>query len=273
MKNLLKSLGAAIGYLALYLAVTFTVAFANVIGYLVTHFSLGKALEFVMSRTGELSIISCLFTLIICILIQRFARKRNFMDYLEIRPVVLKRLWPVFILGISLNIVIVFLLNILPLPRDIMDDYSKAVGALSEDSSPVTLIFAVIVAPVFEEILYRGLIFNALMKGMPVWAAVVLQAVMFGVSHVQIVWMSYAFALGIVLALIRLRYKSLIAPMGVHFALNGLSGLMVATRFDMGSSAPLYYSIVAAAFLLAGLSAWFIHRYTKADPQPVPESE
>ena len=46
-----------------------------------------------------------------------------------------------------------------------------------------TFVMAVVVAPVVEEVLFRGLIQRSLASVMPQWTAVALQAVMFGCAH------------------------------------------------------------------------------------------
>ena len=46
---------------------------------------------------------------------------------------------------------------------------------------------AVIAAPVVEEILFRGIVLRSMRKFTPVWAAILISSVLFGVYHLNIV--------------------------------------------------------------------------------------
>jgi membrane protease YdiL (CAAX protease family) len=78
-------------------------------------------------------------------------------------------------------------------------------------------------APFFEELTFRGFLFNALHRYLPLWAAVVVSAFIFGGSHWQpgnggaIVPLA---AGGVVLALVYVRTRSLIASMLTHALFN-----------------------------------------------------
>ena len=55
-----------------------------------------------------------------------------------------------------------------------------------------TFIIAVIAAPVVEEILFRGIVLRSMRKFIPVWAAILISSVLFGVYHLNIVQAAYA---------------------------------------------------------------------------------
>ena len=63
----------------------------------------------------------------------------------------------------------------------------------------VQILSVVLAAPVLEEILYRGLIMKSLQRGMPVFIALIIQAVLFGLMHGQLIWVFYATFLGVLL--------------------------------------------------------------------------
>ena len=79
---------------------------------------------------------------------------------------------------------------------------------------------ATIAAPFMEEFVYRGFLFNALLRYAPVWVAALLSGVLFGLSHGS----SSAFlplaASGIVLAYVYHRSGSLTAAMISHALFN-----------------------------------------------------
>ena len=55
-----------------------------------------------------------------------------------------------------------------------------------------TFMIAVIAAPVVEEILFRGIVLRSMRKFTPVWAAILISSVLFGVYHLNIVQAAYA---------------------------------------------------------------------------------
>jgi membrane protease YdiL (CAAX protease family) len=92
------------------------------------------------------------------------------------------------------------------------------------------VILACIAAPFFEELIFRGFVFNALLRYMPVSAAVIASALVFGGIHWQ---PGNAGALvplmagGAVLALVYYRSGSLIASMITHACFNLFTVVLV----------------------------------------------
>lgn len=81
----------------------------------------------------------------------------------------------------------------------------------------------VIVAPVAEEILFRGYLFGKLRKYAPLWVAIVITSVLFAVVHFQWNVGLDVFALSIVLCLLRVYSGSLWPAMMLHMLKNGLA--------------------------------------------------
>jgi membrane protease YdiL (CAAX protease family) len=94
----------------------------------------------------------------------------------------------------------------------------------------VFVFFACIAAPIIEELTFRGFIFNALRRYLPVWVAVLGSAVLFGLAHWQpgnagaLIPLGAA---GAVLALVYYRTGSLVASMLTHAAFNGVTVVLV----------------------------------------------
>jgi membrane protease YdiL (CAAX protease family) len=89
-------------------------------------------------------------------------------------------------------------------------------------------VMAAALAPVSEEIVFRGMIFNSLRLRMPIWAAATLCGLLFGLAHADISDMTSTIAnivpLGIggaILAMIYERTRNLVAPMIAHSLMNG----------------------------------------------------
>lgn len=90
-----------------------------------------------------------------------------------------------------------------------------------------TLIGAVFIAPFCEEIFFRGFAFAGFLRGMPVWVAVLLSALLFGIAHGDIGSFALLFVIGIVLAVVRWRTGSIWPGMALHMANNALAAVVV----------------------------------------------
>lgn len=91
---------------------------------------------------------------------------------------------------------------------------------------------ACVAAPLFEELVFRGFIFNALLRYTPLWVATILSAAIFGLAH-GIGQPGNAGALiplgasGIVLALVYAYSRSLTASMITHALFNTFTVVLV----------------------------------------------
>jgi membrane protease YdiL (CAAX protease family) len=90
---------------------------------------------------------------------------------------------------------------------------------------------ATVAAPFMEEFLYRGFLFNALLRYAPVWLAALVSGVLFGLSHgSSSAWIPLA-ASGVVLAYVYQRSGSLTASMISHSLFNLVNvALLTLTR-------------------------------------------
>jgi ABC-2 type transport system permease protein len=82
-----------------------------------------------------------------------------------------------------------------------------------------TLPLALIAAPVFEEFIFRGLIFGGLRRSFGVWPATLASAAIFAIVHPAFSILP-VFVLGACAALVYERSRSLLAPMIVHAVYN-----------------------------------------------------
>lgn len=84
----------------------------------------------------------------------------------------------------------------------------------------VFTILAVGAAPFMEEFVYRGFLFNALLRYMPVWGAATISGVIFGASHASPTAFLPLACSGVVLAYVYERSGSLTASMLTHALFN-----------------------------------------------------
>jgi len=77
----------------------------------------------------------------------------------------------------------------------------------------------VVAAPIFEEFIFRGLIFGGLRRSFGLWPATLASAAVFAILHPPLAIVP-VFALGVCTALVYERSRSLLAPMIVHAVYN-----------------------------------------------------
>lgn len=87
----------------------------------------------------------------------------------------------------------------------------------------LAFISLVIIAPVAEELIFRGYLLGKLQKYAPAWLAIVASALVFAVAHGQFNVALDTFALGIILAFVRIKSKGLWAPIVIHALKNAIA--------------------------------------------------
>ena len=87
----------------------------------------------------------------------------------------------------------------------------------------VLAVLVTFLAPVIEELFYRGLVLRSLERRYGSTAAVVLSSVWFGASHFQVVQFPALFLLGVVLAILTVRSGRLGAAIAAHVVFNGIT--------------------------------------------------
>lgn len=105
------------------------------------------------------------------------------------------------------------------------DEMAKLLASIPRTPVNITLgIFAIaVVAPLIEELLFRGLLQNALMHHVPAWAAIALSAFGFAVVHMQPLAMPALMALGAAFGYIYYKTGSLRMTIILHMINNALA--------------------------------------------------
>ena len=88
------------------------------------------------------------------------------------------------------------------------------------------IILTVVLAPINEECIMRGIILTRLKKNMAPVIAIIISAVYFGIFHLNIVQGIYAFVMGLFMAYIAYKYCSIIPSILFHAMFNALNYLL-----------------------------------------------
>ena len=83
------------------------------------------------------------------------------------------------------------------------------------------------IAPLAEEALFRGFLYRLLRRRLSPWLAAPISAALFAASHGSLVLAPWLFYMGLVLALLLERTRSLCCPIIVHGLANGLATLSI----------------------------------------------
>jgi len=170
-----------------------------------------------------------------------------------VRPLLL--LWA-FVLIAGLNIVLDPLVSLLPEPP-----YEQM------GRGAWTVAMLVVMAPLFEELLCRGVVLEALRARYGVVAAWLFSSLFFGVLHVYPGQVIGTFAVGLVLGFIYIATDSLWTAMALHAINNAAAYALLAAGYAdvdladlLGGKGTLYGVVYVAALAVTAVSAWMVRK-------------
>ncbi|WP_294146783.1 CPBP family intramembrane glutamic endopeptidase [uncultured Clostridium sp.] len=110
---------------------------------------------------------------------------------------------------------------------------SEGFDEINEDIYSVSIVLQILstglAAPVVEELIFRGLCYGRLRSAMGIIPAAVVSALIFGLYHGNLVQAVYAFALGILLALVYEHFDGLFPAVWFHVSANLTSIILTAS--------------------------------------------
>lgn len=96
----------------------------------------------------------------------------------------------------------------------------------------ITFLCIILLAPITEELLFRGLILNRAIKVMPFYKANLLQAFVFGAIHMGYFKLISGLILGYIQGYLVRKYKSYVVPIMMHIFVN-LWPVLYANLFEL----------------------------------------
>ena len=177
--------------------------------------------------------------------------------------------WPVILTGIVLMICIAVITDPLTVLFPVPDSLKKV---FQEMSAPNVFAFitAVVAAPLLEEILFRGIILNGLLKNYSPKTAILVSAALFSLVHLN-PWQAIpAFLGGALMGWLYYKTNSIIPGMILHFSNNLLATLigLKYPNFDTLNSvmsltnyALLLVATLALAFALVKFLQWYFYTH------------
>lgn len=174
--------------------------------------------QLLMDDTMTFSLISGVLTLLV-ILIFYYVRRKFPSEALWLRRVPAPTLWEGAALAPGLYLVVTVVLFVLP--DAWTESYNEASAGLGT-GGVLGVLAVVLVAPIVEEFIFRGLIMTRLSRAMPGWLAILLSAAVFGACHGHPVWFAYAFLLGVAFGLMDWKAGSIWPSILGHVTFNAI---------------------------------------------------
>ena len=196
--------------------------------------------------------------LILYLILRKEWSAESFWDIKKVRP---SYFLLCFALGAALNFFVSGALTFLPVP-----DGAQPFDFLLGDNFFLMFLSIAVIAPVTEEIIFRGIIQKRLMKMIGIPGAVILQAVIFGVFHLNLLQGAYSFFLGLIIGTVYYFYGSVWIPIALHISFNGTSAIISHIAGDAGTDSFFLLAVTAAGFLI---SVWSMIELLKRSPAGV----
>lgn len=132
----------------------------------------------------------------------------------------LKKIVILILLGITLQFIASFIVDVvLGFFPKYASDYADRVSYVSSLTPRIILIVGII-SPIVEELLFRGALLYLLKKITPFMIANIIQAILFGLYHGNVVQGIYAFVIGMFLGYIAYKCGGIVYTITLHMSVN-----------------------------------------------------
>ena len=166
--------------------------------------------------------------------------------------------------AILFGVVLIFAISVILLPLE---------EILSPDTRTFpdgfcTLLTVVLLAPIFEEMIFRARLYNILSRNTSPLMSASLSAIAFGVVHLEPIVVIEALLVGVVLSYFYLSKRSIITPIILHIFNNAFAYALVVLSYNgeslrelIGGSADVHLGVYLLCLLIVVAGAVFIIRF------------
>lgn len=131
-------------------------------------------------------------------------------------------------------------------------------AGLGEDITLIMFIYSVLMAPISEELIFRGVTLRIAQRAFPFWIANIIQAILFGAFHMNSLQGCYTFIIGLILGYICHKGGSLYHVIFFHFLFN-LWGTTAAQWMTNLNEIVQGIIVIVSLILGLGLGFYFFH--------------
>lgn len=213
-----------------------------------------RIIEATNGKMVQILLIANLLTILLICLLFHLRRKNpaKEMGILHVNPFRL----PTFALfGAALNVFVSLTLSFIPLSESVLESFDSQYSSLYGETSIFWEILSVaVVAGIVEELIFRGIAMSRLKPVIGTAGAVIVSALLFGISHGTPIAVAYATVLGIVFALLYNAFESTVPTIVCHVCFNAASYALALVPADK----PM---ILLGLYVLSiGVILWCIYR-------------
>ncbi len=174
--------------------------------------------DFVSGKSSVVLLVS--YFIVFAVLLLVFAiRRRSLAAYTGMSHARLFSIIGSLVLGVILNLII----------YTITPENSSAEAEIN-----AVLIMCVILGPFVEELMFRGVLLKMFGSACGIFVASVITSALFALSHTDPVQIVYAFILGIIMCMVRVKSTSLWSAVALHLSFNiaGAMALLIEPSFS-----------------------------------------
>lgn len=271
MKKLLKQVGICVFFVALFAGMQIGIQYVLGFGYVfygqlfggqISSSQLSEGANEFLNSSSELIVLISGCATILTVWLFCKVRKKKFIQDCNLVPFNTRNLLPIALMVIGCDLVIVGCFALLP--ESLMSSYGSHVGG-NEEGIVLMLLSSAVVAPIAEELIFRGIIMFRLNKVMNIFLAAFLSTMAFGILHGNIVQIGYAVVLGLIMSFIAVRCASVLASIFFHILFN-IMGSLAITEIFIGDS--ITASIIAGIMGLLIVIVTIIWIYKINDRKP-----
>lgn len=125
------------------------------------------------------------------------------------------------------TVIVVLLFDFMKMVLEFVGDIEIVTSEASLFNYVITFILICILAPIWEELFFRGIVLRRLMMKWSAPVSIVLSSILFGLFHFNVVQIVYAFIIGLLLGFIYLRTGNIIIAMVLHSVSNFVSFIFI----------------------------------------------
>lgn len=229
-----------------------------------TQYIIEKSIEFMTANTMLLQLIG--FVVCLCIFAPMWKKTSKTTPRYSANKMTVPIIALTIIVGIGLSLLISSIITVSNL-TEYFQSYNNFTDFLTESNIFLQILTVVIIGPIVEEFVFRGVVFNRLLYWMPTWAAVIIQGALFGIAHLNPLQGIYTFIVGVGLALLYIRFRNFWVPVIAHIAFNSagyiVNGFLTAIGVEEINT---WFTLIPSVIIFC-VCAWLLTK------QPVPVAE
>lgn len=179
---------------------------------------------------------------------------------------IIKYIFIAFFLQYAAGIVI-NLMSLLMQNADVYGNAQSLTTYYSPKYAVISILYSCIVAPVTEELLYRGFVLKSFSKASQRFG-IFMSAFFFGISHGNIAQFLFAFTMGVFMAFIDIKHNSVLPSIIVHTSVNILatSSTIIQNYFTADTQVNVIFNFAVLILTVTGLVLFI--RFLKSNVFP-----